>query len=98
MRARLLPRRSAVGLAGHCQIHAHFAAFAVEVCVEVLDHFLVAAFGHTHFVLSDELEFGFGVEFLEFRLGSAADGALFGSFSAFVHIAAHNADEFLFHD
>ncbi len=87
----------AVGLARHCQVHAHFAAFAVEVCGEVVDHFFIAAFGNTDFVFGNELEVGGGVEFFEFAAGSTADGALFGSFVAFVHVAANDADEFLFH-
>ena len=88
----------AVGLACHGKVHAHFAAFAVEVCVEVFDHFLVAAFCHADFVFGHELEFSLGVEFFEFRLRSTAHGALFGSFRTFVHVAADNADKFLVHN
>ena len=56
----------AVGLARHCQVHAYFGAFAVEVGLEVLDHLGVAAFGHAELMLCYELESLFGIEFFEF--------------------------------
>ncbi len=88
----------AVGLARHGQIHAYFRAFAVEVGGEVFYHFFVATFCHADFVFGYESEvFVIVDEFFEFRLGSAAEGALFGGFVAFVYVAADYADEFLFH-
>ena len=87
----------AVGLTAHCEVHANFTALAVEVSGKVFDHFLVAVFGYADFVLSNECKLGFGVEFIEFAAGCAADRALFGSFVTFVNIAAYGADEFLFH-
>ena len=66
----------AVGLTRHSQIHADFAAFAVEMGCQVSDHFGIGAFGNTDFMLGDERKFFSLVEFFEFRSGSAADGAL----------------------
>ena len=64
---------------------------------EVLDHFFVGILGNTDFMLGDELKFGSSVEFFEFALGSATNGAFFGCFGAFVNIAADHTDKFLFH-
>ncbi len=89
---------AAVGLARHGQIHAYFGAFAVEVCVQVGYHLGVGVLGHSDLVLGDKLEGLIGCEFLEFAFGSAAEGALFGCFVAFVDVAAYCADKFLFHN
>ena len=86
-----------VCLAAHCEIHAHFGAFAHEVVVEVLNHLLVATFGNADFVLCYERERTLFAEFLELRSGNAAHGAFFGSFGTFVDVTANGADEFLFH-
>ena len=86
-----------VCLAAHCEIHAHFGAFAHEVVVEVLNHLLVATFGNADFVLCNERERTLFAEFLKLRSGNAAHGAFFGSFGTFVDVTANGADEFLFH-
>ena len=48
-------------------------------------------------MFGDKFESLVGGQFLEFALGGAAEGALFGSFIAFVNITAYGADKFLFH-
>ena len=87
----------AIGLAAHGEVHTYFAAFTVEVGGEVGDHLFVATLGDTYLVFCNELEGCFRVEFAESGTGSAALGAFFGCFCAFVHIAAGLADKFLFH-
>ena len=88
----------AVGLARHCQIHAHLAALAVEVCVQVLYHLLVATLGHAHLMLGDELKQSFRVKFFELALGCAADRAFLRSFRTLVDVTAYHADKFLVHN
>ena len=87
----------AVGLTGHGEIHSHFAALAVEMGGKVSNHLVVGAFGHANFMFGNESECSLFVEFFERALGSLADGALFRCFVAFVNVAAHGADKFLFH-
>lgn len=88
----------AVGLTRHCEVHAHFGAFTVEVRGEVFDHLLVAAFGNADFMFGNEFEFGVVVgHFFELACGSAAEGALFGGVFTFVDVATNCADPFLFH-
>ena len=87
----------AVGLTRHCQVHTDLGALTHEMGVEVLDHLGIAALGHADFVLGNELESLLGGQFLELRLGSAAERALFGSLVTFVNVAAHCADKFLCH-
>lgn len=87
----------AIGLAGHGQIHAYFGTFAVEMGIEVGNHFGIAAFCHTDFVFGYELKRFRFYEFFEFRFGGAAEGAFFGCFVTFVDITANGADKFFLH-
>lgn len=88
----------AVCLTAHSQVHTNFGAFAREVCIEVLNHFFVAAFSHTYFVFSYEVQTLALNEFFEFRGRNATLRTFFGSVFTFVYIAANGANEFLFHN
>ena len=88
----------AVGLAAHGEVHTHFGAFAVEMSVEILYHFFVAAFGYADFVLSHERETAFFRKFFELGSRNATHRAFFGSVFAFVNVTTNGANEFLFHN
>ena len=82
----------AVSYAGHGQIHADLAAFAVEVGAEAFDDLGIYALSNAYHVLGGPALFVFfyGHEFVLARL---ADGAEFGGLRSFVYITANCATE-----
>src|SRR5574344_2184361 len=93
--ARLRDLRIALALclAGHCEVHADFAALAVEVVLETLCDFRVLDLAVADHVLAGPGHIA-DLEFLALELGTrnAALGALLGSRFSFIHIPAHRAD------
>ena len=87
----------AVSLTAHGQIHTYFCAFAHEVVVEVLNHFIVATFGNAESVLCYEVEATLFGQFLKLAGGNFAHGALLRGFGTFVDITTDGADKFLVH-
>ena len=88
----------AVGLTAHGQIHADFGAFAHEVVVQVLDHFVIAALGYADHVFIGKYQRtirGLFFNFHKLAGRSLAEGALLGSGITFVNVTAYCTSEFL---
>ena len=87
----------AVCLAGHCQVHSNFRAFAVEVVTESLHYLFIFNYTVLEVVLAGEsgiLRFNF----YEFFFLGAALGAELRSFLSLIYVTADQASEFLFHN
>ena len=80
----------AVGLARHGEIHADFAALAVEMVLESLRDLCIVDDAVTDMVLCDELKAAALLQ--ELRSRNAALGALLRRILAFVHIPANGAN------
>ena len=85
----------AFGDAAHGEVHAYFAAFAVEVCLEVFDDVGIDALGYADDVFGGED--GVGGWSVEFGGWGFALGAVRRRLIASVDVTANGTDPF-FHD
>ena len=89
----------AIGLTSHSQILAYLAALAVEVCTQVVNHFLANTLG---LAVANAVNGGVSgltlvLQFRELRCGSLTDWALLRSSIAFVDITTNGANELFLH-
>jgi len=90
----------AISLTGHGEIHTNFAALAIEVVAQVLNHLFADTFGFAiaNLVLSGILGNFALLQFGELTGWSLADGATLWWFRTFVNVAANGANEFFVHN